>query len=44
MNGSLIEYNEYAFNKNFSFSEPKQVAFIVNEKFGVNTFMKINVT
>jgi hypothetical protein len=43
MNGSLIGYNEYAFNKNFSFSEPKQVAFIVNEKFGVNGIFDVNV-
>lgn len=43
MNGSLVGYNEYAFNKNLGFSEPKQISFVVDDRFGVNTVMEVPV-
>jgi hypothetical protein len=40
-NGSLVGYNEYAMDKNCSYSEPKQICFVVNEKYGVNGVFEV---
>ena len=34
-NGSMIGYNEYAYNKNFSFERPQQAMFIVHPDKGL---------
>jgi hypothetical protein len=41
MNGNFVGYNEFAMNKNFEFSEPKQMAFLVSERYGVLNYMEI---
>lgn len=35
MNGSLVGYNEYAFNNNLSFERPQQALFVNHPQFGI---------
>jgi hypothetical protein len=43
VNGSLVGYNEYAFNNNFGFEPPRQAFWITDPDHGVTIFAPIHV-
>lgn len=43
VNGSMVGYNEYAFNNNFKFEPPQQTFFVVDPRWGVTITAPIHV-
>lgn len=41
MNGSIIGFNAYSLQNNFSFEYPKQSLFLTHEKYGINHMMPV---